>query len=326
MDDQELLRMYHEMVLIRRIEERAAQLYQQGKIGGFLHLYIGQEAVSSGIGSARKPQDRLITAYRDHGVAISSGIDANTVMAELLGKKSGCSLGFGGSMHMADTEKNYWGGHAIVGSHLLFASGMAMADQYTGTDGVTICMFGDGATNIGFFHEALNLAAVWDLPVLWICENNQYGMGTAVDRASAVPEIHQKAEGYGMPHSQIDGMDVMAVRASVSDALEHARNEGPCLLEAITYRYEGHSMGDPERYRTKDEVGEWEANDPIGRFRTYILENNGLSEEQLDEQERNVQQEVEEAVEFAESSPEPSWEDLISTVYAEEYKDEQWPR
>lgn len=326
MDKQELLRMYREMVLIRRIEERAAELYQQGKIGGFLHLYIGQEAVSVGVGSVRKAEDRLITAYRDHGVAISSGIDANTVMAELLGKRTGTSQGFGGSMHMADTEKNYWGGHAIVGSHLLFASGMALADQYRDQEGVTICLFGDGATNIGFFHEALNLAGVWDLPVLWICENNQYGMGTAVKRASAVEEIHQKAEAYGMAHSQTDGMNVLEVRQAVSQALDHVRKEGPYFLEIDTYRFEGHSMGDPERYRTKDEVGQWEEDDPIGIFRSHLLEEENVKEDELDKLEHEVHDEVEQAVEFAESSEEPSWDDLVSIVYVEEYRDEQWPR
>lgn len=322
MEKQELRRMYREMVLIRRVEEKAAQLYQQGEIGGFLHLYIGQEAVSVGVGAARQPQDRLITAYRDHGVAISSGIDANTVMAELLGKKTGTSLGFGGSMHMADVDKNYWGGHAIVGSHLLFASGMGLADQYMESDGVTICLFGDGATNIGFFHEALNLAAVWDLPVLWLCENNQYGMGTAVERASALAEIHEKAEGYGMPHSQVNGMDVLEVHGAVREALEHVRSEGPYFLEARTYRFEGHSMGDPERYRTKDEVGEWEENDPIGIFRRHLLENDLVAEKELDEAELEVQEEVEAAVEFAQSSPEPTWDDLLASVYVGEYRDE----
>ncbi|HEX9796840.1 MAG TPA: pyruvate dehydrogenase (acetyl-transferring) E1 component subunit alpha [Anaerolineales bacterium] len=326
MERKELLRMYHEMVLIRRIEQRAAELYQQGKIGGFLHLYIGQEAISTGIGAARQPQDRLITAYRDHGVAISSGIDANRVMAELLGKRTGTSLGFGGSMHMADTDKNYWGGHAIVGSHLLFAAGMGLADQYQKNDSVTICLFGDGATNIGFFHEALNLAGVWDLPVLWVCENNKYGMGTAVERASAVSEIHQKAEAYGMPHSQIDGMNVLEVYQAASKALEHVRKEGPYFLEVVAYRFEGHSMGDPERYRTKDEVGEWEANDPIGVFRTHLVEKEKVKENELDKIERQVQTEVDEAVEFAESSEEPTWDDLVSSVYVEPNRDEQWLR
>lgn len=182
------LELYHQMVLIRRVEERSAELYQAGKIGGFLHLYIGQEAVSTGIVSVRQPQDRIITAYRDHGLALNVGIPAKAVIAELLGKETGVSKGRGGSMHMADVEKNYWGGHAIVGAHLPIAAGMALGDQYEGNDGVTICMFGDGATNIGFFHEGVNLSKVWNLPVLWLCENNQYGMGTAVDRASALSE------------------------------------------------------------------------------------------------------------------------------------------
>jgi len=247
MEKKDYLDLYQEMVVIRRLEERAAELYQQGKIGGFLHLYIGQEAVSTGITSVRQPQDRIITAYRDHGWAISTGIDPKIVMAELLGKVDGCSKGKGGSMHMADTELNFWGGHAIVGAHIPIAAGMALGDVYQGNDdAVTICMFGDGATNIGFFHEGLNLSKVWNLPVLWVCENNQYGMGTAVKRASAVSEIRQKAEGYGMANEQIDGMDLMNVRKKASEILEKVRSgEGPFLLEIMTYRYRGHSMGDP---------------------------------------------------------------------------------
>src|SRR5690606_22974311 len=188
MEKQDYENLYYQMVLIRRVEEESAQLYQQGKIGGFLHLYIGQEAVSTGLIAARKPQDRVITAYRDHGVAINVGIPAKEVMAELLGKATGVSKGKGGSMHMADVKKNFWGGHAVVGAHLPIAAGLALGDVYQGNDGVTICMFGDGATNIGFFHEALNLSKVWNLPVMWVCENNKYGMGTSVDRASAVSE------------------------------------------------------------------------------------------------------------------------------------------
>src|SRR5574338_867783 len=211
MDRNKSLDLYYQMVLIRRVEEEAAQLYQQGKIGGFLHLYIGQEAVSTGLIAARRPEDRIITAYRDHGVAINAGIPAKDVMAELLGKATGVSKGKGGSMHMADTSKNYFGGHAIVGAHLPLATGLALGDRYQHSDAVTICMFGDGATNIGFFHEALNLSKVWNLSVLWVVENNQYGMGTAVDRASAVSEMTQKAEGYGMPHAQVDGMNLIAV-------------------------------------------------------------------------------------------------------------------
>src|SRR3972149_4365641 len=273
MEKRDYLEMYYQMVLIRRLEERAAELYQQGKIGGFLHLYIGQEAVSTGLISARKPQDRLITAYRDHGVALNAGIPARAVMAELLGKATGTSKGKGGSMHMADVEKNYWGGHAVVGAHLPIATGLALGDQYQGKDGVTICMFGDGATNIGFFHEALNLSKVWNLPLLWVCENNQYGMGTAVERASSVNEMRQKAEGYCIPNSRVNGMNVIEVREAAEKYLEFVRSEnGPFFLEVITYRYRGHSMGDPERYRLKDEVEKWQAEDPIGIYRRYLLE------------------------------------------------------
>src|SRR5512137_2422180 len=212
MEKLEMINLYYQMVLIRRMEEKAAELYQAGKIGGFLHLYIGQEAVSTGLIAARKPQDRVITAYRDHGVAINCGIPVNLVMAELLGKATGVSKGRGGSMHMADVNKNFWGGHAIVGAHLPLAAGLALGDKYAGRNGVTICMFGEGATNIGFFHEALNLSKVWTLPVLWVCENNQYGMGTTVGRASAVSEIQQKSEGYGMKNECIDGMNLIEVR------------------------------------------------------------------------------------------------------------------
>src|SRR5512133_3837267 len=234
MDKREALGLYHQMVVIRHIEERAAELYQQGKIGGFLHLYIGQEAVSTGLISARKPQDRVITAYRDHGVAINCGIPARQVVAELLGKATGISHGKGGSMHMADVTKNFWGGHAIVGAHLPIAAGLALGDQYLGTDGVTLCMFGDGATNIGYFHEALNLSKVWKLPVLWVCENNQYGMGTSVERASAVGEIRQKAEGYNIPNDRIDGMNLMTVYEAAKEKLKQVREGGgPYFLELI---------------------------------------------------------------------------------------------
>jgi len=317
MEKKELLRMYREMVVIRRLEERASELYQQGKIGGFLHLYIGQEAVGTGVVSARQPKDRLLTAYRDHGIAIASGIEPKVAMAELLGKETGCSHGFGGSMHMADVTKNYWGGHAIVGSHLPFAAGMALADKYNGSDAATICLFGDGATNIGYFHEALNLSKVWDLPVLWVCENNNYGMGTAVERASAVKEIRQKAEGYGMANSRVDGMDVLKVYQATTEALKYVRENGPYLLEAMTYRYQGHSMGDPERYRTKDEVTKWEENDPIGIFRKHLIDDKVAGEKDLDKIDQEAADEIEEAVEFAKASPEPTFEELVNSVYVE---------
>jgi pyruvate dehydrogenase E1 component alpha subunit len=319
MDKQEYLELYRQMVLIRRVEEEAAQLYQQGKIGGFLHLYIGQEAVSTGLVAARLPQDRMITAYRDHGVAINVGIPARQVIAELLGKATGISKGKGGSMHMADVNRNFWGGHAIVGAHLPIAAGMALGDQYQKTNGVTICMFGDGATNIGYFHEALNLSKVWNLPVLWVCENNLYGMGTAVEKASAVSEIRQKAEGYCMPNERVDGMDMLTVRQATLDALAYIRDAGgPFLLEIVTYRYRGHSMGDPERYRKAEEVKKYQENDPIGIYRSYLVREGIASESELDGVESAVEDETRDAIQFAESSPEPAPEALFADIYADE--------
>lgn len=313
------LDLYRQMVLIRRIEERASELYQEGLIGGFLHLYIGQEAVSTGLISARKPQDRVITAYRDHGVAVNCGLSANEIMAELLGKETGISKGRGGSMHMADVSKNFWGGHAIVGAHLPLAAGMALADQYSESDGVTICMFGDGASNIGFFHEALNLSKVWNLPVLWVCENNQYGMGTTIERASAVIEIRQKAEGYEIPNTRIEtGMDVMKVREASEAALDHVRSgKGPFFLEIATYRFEGHSMGDPERYREKGEVEKWEKSDPIGIYNRYLIKEKIATLANLEKIEKEAQEEVATAVEFAINSPDPSLDTLYDHIYAE---------
>lgn len=319
MEKMDYLALYQEMVVIRRVEESAAELYQKGKIGGFLHLYIGQEAVCAGISSVRQPQDRIITAYRDHGWAISAGIDPKVVMAELLGKKDGCSQGKGGSMHMADTEKNFWGGHAIVGSHIPIATGMALGDVYQENKGaVTICMFGDGATNIGFFHEGLNLSKVWNLPVLWVCENNQYGMGTEVIRASAVSEIRQKAEGYGIPNERIEGMDVMRVREETLRVLEKVRKGGgPYFLEIMTYRYRGHSMGDAERYRDKEEVTKWQESDPIGIFHKYLLEEKIATQKDLDKRNEEAEKIVVEAIEFAEVSPNPNDEALFEHIYTD---------
>ena len=319
MDKENLLDLYYQMVLIRRMEERGAELYQAGKIGGFMHLYIGQEAVSTGLIAARQPQDRVITAYRDHGVAINCGITPDQVMAELLGKATGISRGLGGSMHMADVYKNFWGGHAIVGAQLPLAAGLALGDKYSGRDAVTICMFGEGATNIGFFHEALNLSKVWMLPVLWVCENNLYGMGTTVARSSAVSEIQQKAEGYGMQHRRVDGMDIMAVYAAAKTAIKEVRKgSGPMMLEIMTYRYRGHSMGDPERYRKQAEVKEWEEHDPIGIFRSYLTEGKKVAEGALMEIEMRAKDAVQKAVEFAEASPEPDLSTLFDNVYVEE--------
>lgn len=318
MKKEQYLELYHQMVLIRVIEEQAALLYQQGKIGGFLHLYIGQEAVSTGLISMREPHDRVITAYRDHGVAVNCGLSPNVIIAELLGKATGSSKGKGGSMHMADVNKNFWGGHAVVGAHLPIAAGMALGDHYRDTDNVTICMFGDGATNIGYFHEALNLSKVWNLRVLWVCENNQYGMGTAVDRASAVTEIRQKAEGYCIPNSRVDGMNIMTVREASKKAIDYVRKEGgPYFLEVVTYRFRGHSMGDPERYRQSDEVKRWQDNDPIGIFAKYLLDKKTATQEELNQVEAQVDEEVEQAVQFAESSPEPSSEALFEDIYVE---------
>jgi pyruvate dehydrogenase E1 component alpha subunit len=318
MKKEQLLDLYYQMVLIRRVEERGAELYQAGKIGGFMHLYIGQEAVSTGLIAAREPRDRVITAYRDHGVAINCGISANEVMAELLGKSTGMSKGKGGSMHMASVEKNMWGGHAIVGGHLPVAAGLALGDQYAGNDNITICMFGDGATNIGYFHEALNLAKTWGLRVLWVCENNQYGMGTSVERASAVDDIRQKAEGYGMKNAEVDGMDVLKVYESAQEAMAYIRKEGqPFFLEVDTYRFRGHSMGDPERYRKAEEVKKWQENDPIGIFNKYLLDNKAATRKGLDEIEARVEEEVIKSVEFAETSPEPALEELFTDIYAD---------
>ncbi len=319
MEKQEYLNLYHQMVVIRLLEEKVAELYQQGKIGGFLHLYIGQEAVSTGLISTRRPEDRVITAYRDHGVAINCGLPAGGIIAEMLGKATGVSGGKGGSMHLADVEKNFWGGHAIVGAHLPLAAGLALGDQYQGNAAVTICMFGDGATNIGFFHEALNLSKVWNLPVLWVCENNQYGMGTAVERASAVSEIRRKADGYGMKNAVADGMNLMDVREVAGKMMEEIRaGSGPQFLEIMTYRFRGHSMGDPERYRKPDEIRKWEENDPIGIYRKYLVEHQIASEDELNAQDQSAEKEIADAVEFAENSPEPAAEELFKHIYVEE--------
>ena len=310
--------MYREMVLIRRVEKRGAELYQAGKIGGFMHLYIGQEAVSTGIIAAREDRDRVITAYRDHGVALNAGISADEVMAELLGKATGMSKGKGGSMHMADPDKNMWGGHAIVGGHLPIAAGMALGDQYAGNDNVTICMFGEGATNIGYFHEGLNLSKIWGLRVLWVCENNGYGMGTAVERASAVSEIRRKADGYGMKNAYVNGKDAMDVHDATKEALEYVRkNSEPFLLEVETYRLRGHSMGDPERYRTQDEVLKRKETEPIRTFRKRLIDGKIATAKQLDKIDAEVDEEIAKAIEFAENSPEPAPEALWEDVYVE---------
>ena len=319
MEKQDYLELYSQMVLIRHLEETAAELYQKGDIGGFLHLYIGQEAVSTGILAARQAQDRIITAYRDHGVALNAGIPVNTILAELLGKSTGCSQGKGGSMHMADISKNFWGGHAIVGAHIPIATGLALADHMEKRNAVTICMFGEGATNIGFFHEGVNLAKTWNLPVLWVCENNRYGMGTSPERASAVSDIIRKACGYGMPAYDVDGMDVLAVKEMVAERLEEIRQGGgPQFLEVCTYRFRGHSMGDPEKYRSKEEVKKFVENGPIDRYHKFLIDENICSEEELTKIQEQAEKEIKKGVKFAYESPEPPDDALFEHIYVEE--------
>lgn len=317
MEQAELLRLYQQMVVIRHMEEKCAELYQQGKIGGFLHLYIGQEATGVGAISARRPTDNVITAYRDHGIAVACGMEPKVALAEMLGKITGCCKGKGGSMHLADKRLHFWGGHAIVGAHIALSTGIALANKYRQEDAVTLCFFGDGATNIGYFHEALNLAAVWDLPIVFICENNQYGMGTSIERASAVPEMRQKAEGYGIPNARVDGMELLAVRDATALAIAHARSgKGPYFLESLTYRFRGHSMGDPERYRKQDEVRKWQTDDPIGKFEKVLLEA-GVKQADIEQREAEAEAIIVEAVKFAEESAFPPPEELWTDIYAE---------
>jgi pyruvate dehydrogenase E1 component alpha subunit len=318
MDKALLLDWYRQMVLIRRFEQRSAELYQQGKIGGFLHLYIGQEAVAVGSINARQEGDHVITAYRDHGHALTVGTNSKHVLAEMLGKTTGVSKGRGGSMHLADRERNYWGGYAVVGGHLPLATGIALAEQYRDSDNAVLCFFGDGSTNIGYFHESLNLAGVWKLPIVWICENNQYGMGTAVSRASAVPQMIDKALAYGMEGKQVDGMNVIEVYEATQEALQAVRDGGgPQFLEMITYRYEGHSMGDPLRYRTKDEVEKWREDDAIGILERHLLEKKGADKDELEAIDEAVEQEIEASVQFAEESPLPELDSLFDNIYVE---------
>ncbi|MBP7043260.1 MAG: pyruvate dehydrogenase (acetyl-transferring) E1 component subunit alpha [Chloroflexi bacterium] len=319
MEKATLLEWYRQMVLIRRFEQRCSDLYSLGKIGGFLHLYIGQEAVAVGTIAARQPGDHVITAYRDHAHALAVGSETGPVLAELLGKATGVSKGKGGSMHLADVNRQYWGGYAVVGGHVPLATGLALAEQYKGTDNAVLCYFGDGSTNIGYFHESLNLAGVWDLPVVFVAENNQYGMGTAVERASAVTRMVDKAPAYGMEGKQVDGMDVMAVYEATSAALQAIRDgKGPQFLEMLTYRFEGHSMGDPLRYRTKDEVEKWREDDPIGILERYLLKENIADREELENLDKGVEQELVDAVQFAEESPFPAYEELFSNIYVED--------
>ena len=317
---EKLLKWYDEMLLIRRFEEKAAQLYGMGKIGGFCHLYNGQEAVSTGSVGASQPDDYVITAYRDHGLAISKGLDPKSLMAELLGKYTGCTKGKGGSMHFFDRSKNFLGGHAIVGSHIPIGAGVAFASKYRKEARVVLCFMGDGATNIGTFYETLNLSALWKLPVVFIIENNKYSMGTSVDRSSSVVDLHKKALSFDMRNGWVDGHDVLAVYSAVAEAISHARQTNePTLLEMRTYRYRGHSMSDPVHghYRTKDEVEQTKKLDPIDLFASMLKKHSVIDDRFLEEAEARIKALVEEAVEFAQNSPEPPLSELYTDVYKE---------
>jgi pyruvate dehydrogenase E1 component alpha subunit len=306
------------MVNIRRFEEKAAEMYARGKIHGFLHLYIGQEAVATGAIAALRDNDYLVTHYREHAHAMARGVDPNRIMAELFGRATGVVGGRGGSMHLFDVEKSFMGGYAIVAGHMPLACGLGLAEQYKGTDRITVDFLGDGAVNEGEFHEALNLASVWKLPVLFIVENNLYGMGTEIQRVSAVTEIYKRAEAYAMPAAQVDGMDVTAMFSAVADAAQRVRSgEGPMFLEAICYRFRGHSMSDPEFYRHKDEVEHWRRLDPIKRLREQMLSEGVLTEDDFARMEESAGELAEAAARFADESPEPSIETLHDFVYKE---------
>lgn len=316
-----LLKWYDEMLLIRRFEEKCAQLYGMGKIGGFCHLYNGQEAIATGSVGAITQEDYVITAYRDHGLAISKGLDPRRILAELLGKSTGTTKGKGGSMHLFSREKNFLGGHAIVGGHIPLAAGAAFASKYRDEKRVCLCFMGDGATNIGEFHESLNLAALWKLPVIYIIENNKYGMGTAVDRASAVDALHLKAAAYNMRNEVIEeGHNVLKVYQSVKAAVDHARmTYEPSLLEVQTFRYRGHSMSDPihGHYRTKEEVESQKKLDPLTVFVELLTNAHLASEEYFESAEERIKLLVDDCVAFTENSPEPPMEELFTDVYAD---------
>ena len=318
-DPVELLEFYRQMLLIRRFEERAGQLYGMGLIGGFCHLYIGQEAVVVGMQALAGPKDALITSYRDHGHMLACGMDPKGVMAELTGRRSGYSKGKGGSMHMFSRDRNFFGGHGIVGAQVPIGTGIAFAQKYRGDGGVTAAYMGDGALNQGQVHEALNLAALWSLPVVFVIENNRYGMGTPVDRASALQELHRIAEPFGIPSSQTDGMDVLAVKEAGGAAIGHCREgKGPYVLEALTYRYRGHSMSDPAKYRSKEEVAEMRTeHDPIQNLRARLIATGTVDEDALKDIDRDIRTVVADAAEFAQNSPEPDPSELLTDVLIE---------
>ena len=315
---EELLEYYREMLLIRRFEEKAGQLYGMGLIGGFCHLYIGQEAVVVGLESTAEEGDRRITSYRDHGHMLACGMDPKGVMAELTGRIGGYSKGKGGSMHMFSKEKEFYGGHGIVGAQVPLGAGLALANQYLGNDRVTYTYFGEGAANQGQVYETFNMAALWKLPVIFVIENNQYAMGTAQSRSTSTPDIYTRGEAFGIPGQAVDGMDVLAVREAGLKAVAHCRaGKGPYILEVKTYRYRGHSMSDPAKYRTREEVQKVrETRDAIDHVRQLLLTGKHATEEDLKAIDKQIKAIVNEAAEFAKESPEPPLEELYTDIYA----------
>ncbi|WP_222165766.1 pyruvate dehydrogenase (acetyl-transferring) E1 component subunit alpha [Edaphocola aurantiacus] len=318
-DKQQYLEWYESMLLQRKFEEKAGQLYGMQKIRGFCHLYIGQEAVSAGIMSALRPDDNLITAYRDHGLALAKGMTANECMAELYGKATGCTGGKGGSMHFFSKEKRFFGGHGIVGGQIGLGAGIAFADYYNENDRVTVCMFGDGAARQGILHETYNMAMLWNLPVIFICENNFYAMGTSVERTSKVLDISKMADSFDMPSETVDGMDPEAVHMAMEKAVTRAREKGgPTFLEIRTYRYRGHSMSDPAKYRTKEEEAKYKEQDPIQFVLKRIEDKKFATEEEIEAINEKVKKEVDECVKFAEESPWPDMSELYNHIYVQE--------
>ncbi|MEL6624830.1 MAG: pyruvate dehydrogenase (acetyl-transferring) E1 component subunit alpha [Bacteroidota bacterium] len=319
-DKELLLEWFEQMMLIRKFEERASQLYMQQKFRGFLHLYIGQEAVAVGIESAIRDDDYVITAYRDHGGALARGVDANACMAELFGKSTGCSKGKGGSMHFFSKEKNFLGGHGIVGGQIPLGAGIAFAAKYQGTDKLCVCMMGDGAVRQGAFHETMNLAMLWKLPVIFIIENNNYAMGTSVERTSNVTDLYKLGLSYDMPSKPVDGMDVVTVYEEMQEVVEHVRSgKGPYLIEMKTYRYKGHSMSDPAKYRTREELNKYRGKDPIANLKLYMQENAANTDEEITAIDARIKETVEASVKFAEESPLPDPSALYEDVYVGEY-------
>jgi pyruvate dehydrogenase E1 component alpha subunit len=313
--EEHLAQLYRQMLLIRRVEEESARAYAQGKIGGFLHLYIGQEAVAVGALAATRPDDYVITTYRDHGIAIAKGMSPRALLAELFGKATGCSKGLGGSMHMFDKEHHMLGGHGIVGSHIPLAAGAAFASKYRGDGRVTVCLFGEGAVSIGGFHEGMSLAALWKLPIVFICENNEYAMGTPLSRSISVEDVSLKAIAYGVERDRFFADDVLEVESRIGEAVKRARQHNlPTLVEVRTYRFRGHSMSDPAKYRTKAEEDEHKRRDPLLRARAALLEG-GTTEGHVVEIEQSVEREIVEALKFAEESPEPELGELESATY-----------